>query len=43
MMAVCESFERTEAQYAELLLSGGFASIETSNYNHLLIIEALKK
>lgn len=42
MMAVCESFERTEQQYSELLRSVGLMPASTTNHNHLIIIEAQK-
>jgi C-methyltransferase len=42
MMAVCESFERSNAQYTELLEQSGFRVTSTSNHNHLIIIEAWK-
>jgi C-methyltransferase len=42
MMAVCASFERSDTQYAALIEANGFSSLNMSNHNHLIIIEAWK-
>lgn len=42
MMAVCESFERTQDQYVKLLNESGFAIKTLKNHNQLLVIKAVK-
>ena len=42
MMAVCESFERTQDQYVRLLNESGFPVETLKNHNQLLVIKAVK-
>lgn len=42
MMAVCESFERTQDQYERLMNESGFTVKTLKNHNHLLVIKAVK-
>lgn len=42
MLAVCQSFERTESEYEALLYNAGFRLEEHKNHNSLSIIKAIK-